>query len=830
MNCQHPGTTQRRPVMRPFANAVRICVLMTLVMGMGGPSGIAGKRILVLPFETRISEAFRTEFGLVDEPEADVTSRITHALRTSRAMDRPDINRLAVSVGPTVIDGFGESLTAQFEPILAAERTIWAMPHEYYLAGRVRDDSSNILTLDASLYKREDDVMAALPVVLVRTIHIEGSAAEAFARKRTLMDFLVGQLLERLETLLDDRIRVLVTPLTFYGRDEEMKELGGMISALLRNRLNLSRSIRIIQDTTTVPPVRIGGEEQERYLARTLPERGRREAARYVMTGSFFKYGASIGIEVSQIDVESGHVVLSKSQLLPEASGPGLYATVNQMGDEVRHGIELDARITRDRHAVTLGFVALPPLPRTSENRKIALDIAATLSRRLRRLVQEDPSITVVIDPHRLQEFVSREADIAEVARDMNVSHLCLIRCERPVDSFDVALEFHYTGTPVRSADRLSAVRAQPERLHVLVDSLTRQVVGYLSSALDRSKINPADVDRAMHDVVYPTTPRSVAVVAMPPYPSTYCNRQLAGGLADLAESYLQLQQRRWKRSFTVVSADRERDRFTDEGSCTIDSLAVRIGVHYLLCVELDGTRSAPGAVFRLVSVTNPFEPPIEYPIPVGEQIHLTPLTMQALDSILARWPATRSVEPEPWGSGSGLPQYSHASQGVRVRGFLTGITKSSGRLFWNNRLRGSIELAFTRTMFNWQLELAGKYDFGKQRGNELVYGRYITLLVRRNLPVANFLLFKDIAFYAGAGPTLVNIVRVNGADYGYLNLAVQAEVGIQFQTDFSCLVYLDFTAQYLQGVFSDVGEGPAAFPGGRLHELLIGFGVGFSL
>lgn len=816
--------------MRPFANTWRWCVLMILGIGVCGQGEGAGKRILLLPFETRISEAFRNEFRLAEGPEGDVTSRIAQALGSSKAMDRPDIDRLAVPIGSAVIDGFGDSLASHLAPILAAERTHWSMPHDYYLAGRLRDDSSNILALDATLYRREDGGSQGMSLVLVRAIHLEGSAAEAFAGRKTLMDFLVGKLLERLESLLDDRIRVLITPLTFYGRDEEMKDLGGMISALLRNRLNLSRNIRIIQDTTSIPPVRMGRGEQEWFLARTLPERGRREAARYVMTGSFFKFGASIGIEVSQIDVESGHVVLSKSELLPEASGPGLYATINRLGDEVRHGIELDARIARDRRAVTLGFVALPPLPGTSENRKVALDIASTLSRRLRRLAQKDSNITVVIDPQRLQEFVSRHVDVAEVAREMNVSHLCLIRCERPVDSFDVALEFHFAGTPARSIDRLGAVRAQPERLHLLVDSLTRQVVAYLSQTFGRSEISQNDMDRAIQDVVYPTTPRSVAVVAMPPYPSTYCNRQLAGGLADLAESYLQLQQRRWKKAFVVVNADRERDRLLEEGSCAIESLAVRIGVHYVLCVELDGAASAPGAVFRLKSVTNPFEPPIEGSIPVGEQIHLTSLTMQAIDSILSRWPATRSLEPDPWVSAAGLPSYAHASQGVRVRGFLTGITNTSGGLFWNNRLRGTIEIAFTRTMFNWQLELAGKYDFGKHRGNELVYGRYVTLLVRRNLPVANFLLFKDIAFYAGAGPALVNIVRVDGANYGYLNVAVQAEVGIQFQTDISCLIYLDFNAQYLQGVLSDVGQGPASFPGGRLHELLIGFGIGFSL
>jgi TolB-like protein len=317
-----------------------------------GSANPGAKRILVLPIEPRISDLFLRRYGMTVFTSGDAMMHVVSALRTSQAMDRPVVDTMSMPVDSSVINGFGESLLRGLDAIVGMEHVRGYVPHQYYLAGKITDDSSNILVLDAALYRRRADTTRIDPLMVEERYHIEGSRVEAFAAKKTLMDFLLDSLVVRLEVRLDDRIRVLVTPLTFYGRDEEMKNLGGMISALLRNRLNLSRSIRIIQDTASVPPVQSGNGNEQWILARTLPERGRREAARYVLTGSFFKYDTCIGLEVSQIDVESGHVVLSHSELVPRASGPKLYETIRTIGDDVRRGIELGAQSARGHSRV----------------------------------------------------------------------------------------------------------------------------------------------------------------------------------------------------------------------------------------------------------------------------------------------------------------------------------------------------------------------------------------------------------------------------------------------------------------------------------------------
>lgn len=810
-----------------------ISALLLLSLSAVQRGGSEGKGLCVVKFHSAASEAFLNGREVKVDNFAD---ELILQLHSSKVLE--DI--VKVTRGDNSLGRF-----LQVDSLLTVHdrsfcEGFWNLCNSnveihYYLVGRISDDMSNIMSVDVEIYEAYKTASDMDRDPLLVRFHVEASQAEAFAHKTSLVRYLVDQVVLQVEANLDERIRVLILPLTFFGHDESVEHLGGMIASLIGNHLSVSQRIRVIMfDSMANAGWRRRPADFRKW---TLPQLGRLEAAKYLVDGSFFKLGAAFGIEASHIDVETGHSVLSKSVMIKSLSGPAFYEEVGRLGDEMRRAIELDFDTKHDKMTTTVAVVAVPPYPATDENRLISREIASTVARMLKALPAEGESrLVVVTDAGKEGKFLEEETENSVMGQDLNTQYLWVVRCERPARDLNVRFEF----SDVKNSQRSYApVQRDTVRLSNLDSTIHAMVRAMLSNGRLRKAASAQSDSLALSGVRLRPPENTFAVIPVPPYPNTVQNRAICEDIANIVMTKLRVVQQMTKGKIAVTRTEEMFDDIFEMKHFEADSIARELGVRFLWLIDYEELGHERYITLRLVSATNPFERALFRNFHLDHIDDLNQAVGDTVREILIEWWPDRNSSgrtPLEPGKCSDVSKemrkssYLTRSSSLRVRGILMGLRDDSKEVFLGNPYRYAIEVAgiyhFEICQTPFQAELSATYDFGKKSSGKLVYGRYVTGLLRWNLCWDFFGFFRDMRLYLGLGATLVNIVRVKDSALGPVVPGYTATAG--FEIPFSRYLFLDLNFQHLHALKSIPAT--ADFPEGFPTSNGLGCGIGFRL
>ncbi len=791
-------------------------LVVCLVVLQVGVCQVQRKTMHIFPFENAVSSQFQGSFKFPQNDSVEFARSLAFKITHSKAIDLHADN-VQGRVTPLLRSGLdGERFRFQLDTLCSRDAV------DYYMIGRITDDTSNIAFVDAQVYKRPMFVPGDEPLVF--DIHAEGSGKEAMRNNVSLDEYLLRQLLSQVEAKVDDRIRVLIVPFAFYGKAQAFEDLGGMISALLRSRLNISQRVRVIvQDTTALKDVRTGNSRNEGFIAWTLPELGRREAANYVITGSYFQQGRSVGVEASHIDVETGHSVLSKSVLVDSVTGRLLYDNVIALGDEMRRAIELDYDSRHNPLKHTIAVVAVPPYPPTSENRSLALDVARTIARKLRAMASANTNLEVLSEESSMVKFVSGNCEKAVMSTEMNARELLIIHCDRPGRAVHLGAELFDSQNPNSPTRWLSQIDVPMETLGHKIDSILLASRKMLLPSVCAG--DSLECENHIRDINVPNHPRSIAVVALPPYPSTDENRFFSLSIMHTMAAKLRTLEGEGA-NLDVVSAESKLGPDYLETELDPDSICTRVRTEYLWTIYLEQGGHDRRVFTKLTNQWNPYDTPRSrtYPVEHLDDLNSTVRTLTT-DMLNRWWPELDSN----WVTPLDKITTETESGGVRVRGGIIGFIPASADLFLGNMYRYGIEVSGIYYRLPMQYELLADFDFGKQEGDRYVHGRYVTLLFRYNF--INISCLANMRLFLGAGISALNVERVRSEVLGRMKMGIAFATGLE--VPLTRQFYFDLAGQFTWSLFSDVDPGqfnPVDFPVGRPTYLRLGIGLGYKL
>ncbi len=445
---------------------LRLFTLGLCLVAATGPDSATGQTfdtLMVGGFLVDVSEVYRNEFHGFAASLNSFTPIFLEQLRSSKAIE--------CAIVETECD------TARARSIFASSIPGDSVlgdvpPSSSYFVGRIWDDTSNIAFVDARLYGRRRG-----RVNLLARLHAEGSQAEAFARGVNLADYLIAQMVAQVEARLDQRIRVLVAPFQYRGDAPGHEALGDMISSLLRSRLTVSQRLRVIVHDSVSSAVWMNvSRDSGQYRQWTLPEIGRREAAKYLIRGSCYMLGNKLIVEASEIDFETGRAVLGKTIVIDSLSVNAIRERMQVLGDDIRSAIEFDYERRADTRRIRLAVVAVRPYPPRDFNKSISLDVAHTVRRKLGQLSALRDSVVIVSDEDLLARYVDGDLDKAVMGRELNADYLWIVSSDRPVPFFNLRFELYGVRDPSVNYSFDSTV-AHLDDLDGVLSGLARKVV-----------------------------------------------------------------------------------------------------------------------------------------------------------------------------------------------------------------------------------------------------------------------------------------------------------------------------------------------------------------
>ena len=773
------------------------------------------KSLLVCPFYNGVSREFKGQYqGFTSELD-QFQPHLFLELRNSKALS---VRVQTGSQSLVLRKGFSRLQIVQEcadSVAVLVKRRGKKLP-EYLLVGWLTDDTSVVAYADAWLFRVKQDTSrhGTIPdssYALDSELHSEGSQRDAYVQGKTLSEYLIQDMVLQLEAAVDDRIRVLVAPFVFHGSGPEFNQLGGMIAALIRNRLSISQRIRVIEgDTTQLVRSPAEGNTGSGIRRWTIPELGKRESAKYIVNGSYYHQGSAVGIEASHIDRETGHAVLSKSILIDPFTGASFYEQANLLGDEVRRAIELDYDVKMRQRRLTMAVVALPPYPNTRENRNISVGLAECVARMVRGTkARAGWQLIVGSDSAKLEHFAQVETEKAVMGREFNSQYLLLIRCERPVNNFNVSIELADVRNPNRQSQPENAFDVPMGDLNDTIHALTLRLL-HQPTAL------PLAVDSltstSVSGIIYFPPPVSVAVVPLPPYPNTLENRGITTDIADLVLTKLLALQTHGSALVVVRTEDHYQD-FLEQSNLNLDSVAASIPARYLWTIDYKELGFERHVSVSLINATNPFEPPL-----------LRRFTIDHIDNLNDYLrPAVRPIfnQLAPEANTAAIDETPHRieSSSLRVRAKVMGFLPKYTDIL--PIYHTSFELTGIYHMRPWQFELSAAYDLGKHRQNpdRLMYARYVTIAGRYNIPLG---FPRDLRFYLGAGFALINVAKVQN-DEGIQKIAGGNIISVGLELPLSRYFAMDLNGGYLfQWGSLDLGGTEKGF----LTSFSIGIGV----
>ncbi len=782
------------------------------------PVSLCQKRtLLVAGFQDCVSKSFKGYFKDFKSQIPQFTNNLVHQIMTSKALeDNVKVDTCDHLVASNMFYMYQEVLLESVGVISSIHGQ-----HDYYLIGYLSDDTSNIAFADAYLYRSQEESDSSPRLTLQASLHAEGSWVEAYNDKMSLEQYLAKQLLSELEAQLDERIRVLIVPFEYHGKNQDIAHLGGMVSSFLRSRLNVSQRIRVImQDSTYVAGQKGVTQKESQYRPWTLPEQGKREAAKYVVGGSFFEYNQSVGVEASYYDVETGHSVLSKAVFTEAVGGSQFYNQINKLGDDLRRAIELDYDNKRNNKGITFSVVAVPPYPPTEENKAVALEIVNTVTRKLRGLASVLPAqkLSVLTDHERLKGYVSREEEKAVMSAEMNVRYLLLVSLERPERSFNMNFELFDTKNPNMKGFRGGRGSVQVEGLGDKTKELVSEMIE-MASPFKGIVPDTMNLDTIMDKIEFMAPERSVAVIAAPPYTLTGENKSTSLDIAQIVSTKLSRIQSATQR-FSLIPIDRRNEAYIERGMFNVDSIGTEMNVRYIWIVKFSQTDFVREVIMELSSVTNPYEKIIRRNFLIEHIDDLNSLVGASIKVMLKEWLPGLDTVLTLDGTDTLFKRldqlkYRRESASVRMRGSMIGFLDATKDIFLGNNYQIPVQYEFTFV-----------YDAGKRLDDKLVYGRYFTISARYNFSFSP--LIRDMRVYAGGGVSWMNLVRVWYSSGGRVAFGINISGG--FEIPISKELYFDINSQQFV-TFSNIGLGhfkASEYDDGHLSMLSFGLGIGY--
>ena len=792
------------------------CIFLVLCACLSASMNAGGKRMLVVEFQQQwdMTAPFRLKSFKADFPlfTGDIVRRLQKRMQESKTLN--------LSVQTTTDTRLLKSLKQNNVYLLA--EALRDTSYDYYLTGSV-GNSGPIAIVNAGLYEKQDSTGS---FVLAKRLYIEGTYDTASMLRRNLGEYLAADLVSQLEAYLDTSlIRVLVARFQGYGSSPEFKELGGMISSIIANRLIVSKRIRVITADTGVG-MKAGGESS-RFSGHTLPELGLREGAKYVISGSFFEHKNTMSIEAKHIDGETGHALLSKSLFIDSLTGRRLYDAMEGLGDEMRKAIELSDAIRHVRTPKTIAVVAVPPYPPTPENMMLSLEIVKTLTRRLKALAANQgtrPIFAVSSDQKMLENFVHVEMEPVIMARELNTQFLWIIRCERPQRNLRIASSWIDAESDSLHPARWFESPTDADTLNKILDTVFANMQSSLKAKLD-------GFDKRMPEVLQirvPVRARSVAVVAAPPYPQTQDNRRISIALAQVLSKRLSAGLGvGGAKVLEVRSTEGVLDHFVEhEESVSPESLRVCLNTQYACVVRLDDLDNERSILLEVHNLSNPNDTIISVS---GHCKHVDDLdaTFQNMtNTLIGTWLGTPSTD------AALLSRISFESFGkaLRVRMLGLGFTEGSGGVYLGNNNQVGVQGSLIFYDSPRQFEISFLYNFGKRdtlSGIPFdIIGRYISGVVRWNFPVRQFLI-SDLRCYAGFGLTLINVEARSLHTRGSLVLGFPLVAGLEIPLSYS--VFLDFGGGFTYSTSRLAGyDGNGVPTNGLNHFWEMSAGVGY--
>jgi TolB-like protein len=417
-------------------------VFILLIVGLDCYSQDSKRQILIFPHQESIStdfksSRFRDELKTLDEDFA-------------RALERSKATGFKVTLDPSKIlsadlaRGFGKDNEIDRDSIFLNKPNINA-----FIVWRVVSEDQ-FIRIRGELYDKMEQ----------KSFYLKGDGSQQIVDrmdsiyhiKTTFSEYLLDQLVEQIEAYYDSKIRVFITPFVQSGNDSLINYIGETIADRIQSRLSQSEHIRVIRGTT-VQPESLGISSISRRQMRewTIPEQGKREAAKYLVAGKFSKVGNVISITAEDIDLETSHSVISQSIIVDTLEGLALFKKADQLGDRLRSGIELDYTLIDDT-LKTVGIVASVPYPASGFNIAIAKNVARGIRDVLSFNKDTSRRFKICYEPQKIDKFIDGEVDVVDQSRELMAHYLLSVGIDRPLPDFVLnlsLLDFRYPSNPI---------------------------------------------------------------------------------------------------------------------------------------------------------------------------------------------------------------------------------------------------------------------------------------------------------------------------------------------------------------------------------------------
>ncbi len=766
--------------------------------------------IVLADFRRSVSSDFlkHNEFGLFAKEIKSFSSDLRLQLQSSKALEMTVAFRESTLVGKDLLGGVGSrSLHGSLREELDSVRADSQMTARYLIVGRLTDDHSNIVSVDGEVY---DLCYDTLQDPLRFRFHVEGSTAEAFHKRMTLSGYLVDQLVQQVEAGLDTKIRVLLTPFMFRGENRRLQQLGGMISALVKNSLTVSQRIRVV----TVDSSRGPGTSPAGFKQWTLPELGKREAAQYAIGGDFFESEPSLGIAAEDIDVATGHTVLSKSILVDTLNGPKFYEGVRALGDDIRRAIELDYNIKTKSNKISIAVVASPPYPMTDENKLIALEIASCMARMLRQgAKQKEVLLSVISAGSNAERFVTKEAEKAVIARELDAQFVASVRIQRPVNTFNIRIGIVDARSPELTDSSVIEFDVPMDLLNRTLHSMVRELIR--SHPLLQRAIGDSGTS-SLESVVLRLPQRTVAVVPFAPYPSTAENRAIITDIAKLVLTKLLTLQAN-EAAINVVPTEHRFEEFIGNPDFDIDAAVRAVKASYLWTIDYRELGRGRYVHMELVNASNRYDSLVPADFQISHIDGLDDSVSNVVKEIVHKWPPGVNTDPL-----EGVRHRTEASS-VRIRTAALGFLNDYTAVF--PKLHSAVEVGAIYHLRPWQFELTVAYDFGKRKSDpsRTMFGRYITLVGRYNISFG--WPSRDTRLYGGIGAAMLNVMKVQEDVLGKVVFGLVPSVGVEIPL--SRFVFFDVNVAYIRPLRPVYMGGSDE---GFINSWSFGTGLGFRI
>lgn len=726
--------------------AIGLCMLFVL-WPADGVCQIDSLLILEFNPPPKSEAQLRITFSLPNDPYA-FRNDLADRLRNSKVRQLHVVCSDEINLDPGILKGYRRGIPAGLERVGNQSRGF-----RYVLIGRIE--------IDAQIAKVSGELFEISPAVCrAKLIGSFTSEAQPDKRYEVARGYFVEDVAEQIEAKLDKLIRVLIKPFTYIGKDTASLWLATQVGELLRTRLAISQNIRVLEGRALGGlSLRKLGDEPEDLNKFTLPMSGRREAAKYVIGGSLFECGGVISAEAYHVDVETGQTILTASIPPDSVTGKSFYRQVNSLGDDMRRAIDLHSTFRDSARARTIAVVALPPYPVTAANRKLTLEIAGCIDRKLRLLEGSRFTLPPVTPSGLLDRYVIEPEEEAVMGRAFNTEYLCMVRLERPADRILLTLT-------VGNARISAGVRVTVGPGVIGDDTLDKGLNGIVEELLQRPELRftgtgSADIGEKISTIHMPHRPKRIAVVALPPYPETPVNSECAARIVRNVATKLKALQGR---------------NFDMDVSC-FENPARNVDAEYVWNIEWVNADNLRSLHMKLWNAENPYDSVHALQETVNHMDHLPAIvdtmTRALLDMGFGGWrPADASQLETMQGIQLALPYKS-----VQVGLNLVGIIQDS-RAVYGNHLRAALEVKailadfFERRLF---LGVAGEWDFGKTRTDNSTIGRYASMVFRYYFSVG-----RESRMYADVCPALLNVERRAGNVYGQVNFGVIFGGGVQ--------------------------------------------------